>query len=167
MSGGGPLDRVSVRRVQEALDKARSKAKVQALAATARTARDAAGALGCPLGAIVKSLVFTVDGSPVMALVAGDRQCDTVVLAEALGAAGPIGRADADLVRKSTGFAIGGVAPVALACAMPVVIDVSLGRFDRVFAAAGHPHCVFASTLAELVRLTGGRIVNGLSRTGI
>ena len=118
------------------------------MASTARSAEDAAASIGTPLGSIVKSLVFTVGGAPVMALVAGDRRCDTKALAGALGREGRVRRADADAVRDATGFAIGGVAPVAHETKLPVAIDASLG-FETVYAAAGHPHCVFATTLAS------------------
>jgi prolyl-tRNA editing enzyme YbaK/EbsC (Cys-tRNA(Pro) deacylase) len=150
------LATASVRRVQEALAAAGSAARVVALAETARSAEDAARAVGCPLGAIVKSLVFTIGPQPVMALVAGDRRCAVERLPAALGIAGKARRADADEVRAATGYAIGGVAPVGHA--LPVVIDASLERFAEVWAAAGHPHCVFPTTAAELARLTGGRI---------
>lgn len=153
-----PLAHPAVRRVQAALAEAGSAAQVIALSLTARSAEDAAASIGTPLGSIVKSLVFTVGGTPVMALVAGDRRCDTAALAGALGREGKVRRADADAVRDATGFAIGGVAPVAHDTKLPVVIDVSLGRFETVYAAAGHPHCVFATTIAELERLTGGTV---------
>jgi prolyl-tRNA editing enzyme YbaK/EbsC (Cys-tRNA(Pro) deacylase) len=98
----------------------------------------------------------------VQALVAGDRRCDPSALARALGLADPVGRADADRVRDETGFAIGGVAPVGARHPLPAAIDASLGRFATVYAAAGHPHCVFATSVEELVRLTGGIVVEGL-----
>jgi prolyl-tRNA editing enzyme YbaK/EbsC (Cys-tRNA(Pro) deacylase) len=145
----------AVARVQAALAAAGSKARVMALAETARSAEDAAASIGCALGAIVKSLVFLADGRPVMALVAGDRRCDTAALAAALGRT-KVKRADADAVREATGFTIGGVAPLGHPAPLPVAIDASLGRFDRIFAAAGHPHCVFPTVLAELTRITGG-----------
>lgn len=150
------LGNASVRRVQAALAAAGSDARVIELAATARTARDAAAALGVEVGAIVKSLVFLAGSRPVMALVAGDRQCDPRALLQALGLPGTPRRADADLVRDATGFAIGGVAPVGHPAPLPTAIDASLGRFERVYAAAGHPHCVFATSVDELRRLTGG-----------
>lgn len=145
-----------MRRVQEALAAAGSAARVVALAETARSAEDAARAVGCPLGAIVKSLVFTIGTQPVMVLVAGDRRCDPAALPAAFGIDGKVRRADAEQVRAATAYAIGGVAPVGHT--LPVVIDASLDRFDEVWAAAGHPHCVFPTTVAELVRLTRGRI---------
>lgn len=148
-------DSASVRRVRAALEAAGSPAAIVELAETARSAEDAARAVGCPLGAIVKSLVFAIDGRPVMALVAGDRRCDIAALPAALGIAGKATRADADLAREATGFAIGGVAPVGHA--LPVVVDASLRRFAEVWAAAGHPFCVFRTTPEELLRLTGGR----------
>ena len=162
----GPLERPSVRRVAEALSAAGSEAQVIELAATARTAEDAAASLDCPLGAIVKSLVFTIGNDPVMALVAGDRRCDTKALARELGRTETVKRADADTVRDATGFAIGGVAPVGHATKIPIVIDDSLRRFDPVFAAAGHPHCVFAINVDDLVRVSGGRLSASVSEGG-
>ena len=160
------LERPAVRRVQAALAAAGSETQVIALDGTARSAEDAARSVGVALGAIVKSLVFSVGGQPVMALVAGDRRCDTRVLAAALGLAGKVARADADAVRAATGFTIGGVPPLAHAEALPTAIDASLGRFETVYAAAGHPHCVFATTPDELVRLTGAPLVEGLGAPG-
>ena len=153
-----PIAHPAVRRVQAALAEAGSEAQVIALASTARSAEDAAASIGTPLGSIVKSLVFTVGGGPVMALVAGDRRCDQKALGRALGREGRVHRADADAVRSATGFSIGGVAPVAHETPLPVAIDASLGRFETVYAAAGHPHCVFATTVDELERLTRGTV---------
>ena len=153
-----PIAHPAVRRVQAALAEAGSGAEVIALASTARSAEDAAQSIGTPLGSIVKSLVFTVAGTPVMALVAGDRRCDAQALGQALGREGKVRRADADAVRAATGFSIGGVAPLAHETPLPVAIDASLGRFETVYAAAGHPHCVFATTIDELERLTGGTV---------
>jgi prolyl-tRNA editing enzyme YbaK/EbsC (Cys-tRNA(Pro) deacylase) len=157
------LERASVRRVQAALESAGSEARVMALAETARTAEDAARSLGTDVGAIVKSLLFTVGGAPVLALVAGDRRCDAGALPAALGLQGRARRADAEAVREATGFSIGGVAPLGHPRALPTAIDASLGRFATVYAAAGHPHCVFATTRDELARLTDGAVVEGLS----
>lgn len=123
----GLLARASVRRVVQSLQEHGAETDVVALSETARTAADAARALDVPTGAIVKSLVFALDGEPVMALVAGDRQCVADALPPALGREGSVTRADADLVRRATGFAIGGVALVGHLQPMPVVIDASLG----------------------------------------
>ena len=164
MSGIEILEGPSVRRVRRALVDAGAEDKVRALADTARSARDAANALGCELGAIVKSLVFTVGGTPAMALVAGDRMCAEKELGAILGLAGKVRRCDAELVRTATGFAIGGVSPIGLVGPLPCAIDASLGRFETIWAAAGHPHCVFPTTAAELARLTGGTVSEALAR---
>lgn len=160
---GDRIDHPAVRRVQAALVAKGSRAEVIELAETARTAADAARAVGVEVGAIVKSLVFTIDGLPVIALIAGDRRCDTKALAPALGRTGLVARADAERVRAATGFVIGGVAPFAYPAPLPTAIDDSLGRFDTVYAAAGHPHCVFPTTAFELSLLTGGAVVKGIS----
>ncbi len=158
------LTRPAVQRVLDALREKAARHDVIALTETARTAQDAANALGCDVGAIVKSLVFAVGGKPVMALVAGDRMGDTDALPGVLGLDGRCKRADADMVREATGFTIGGVAPVGHATALPIAIDESLGRFEAIYAAAGHPHCVFQTTLAELQRLTGGAVSSAVSK---
>ena len=148
----------SVRRVRAALAAHGLGDRIVELAGTARTAEDAARACGVEAGAIVKSLVFEIAGEPVLALVAGDRRCDLAALPAALGRQGDARRCDADKVRAATGFAIGGVAPVGHLAPLPTAIDASLGRFPRLFAAAGHPHCVFATDLVELTRLTAGTV---------
>lgn len=157
------LDNASVRRVREALADAGALHEVVALPTSARTAQEAADSLGVPLGAIVKSLVFVIAGRPVMALIAGDRQCVTKALPQALGLDGKVSRADADTVRQATGFAIGGVAPVGHPDVLPIAIDASLGRFEAVWAAAGHPHCVFRTSLDELRRITPGVVAEEIS----
>ena len=157
------LDHPAVRRVQAALRERGSRAEVIELETTARTAADAARSLGVAVGAIVKSLLFTIDGDPVMALVAGDRRCDTRALPAAFGRNGLVLRADAERVRAVTGFVIGGVAPLGHPRPLPTAIDDSLGRFETVYAAAGHPHCVFPTTMLELSLLTGGAVVKDLS----
>lgn len=159
-----PCDNKSVQRVRAALTAAGSTAEIIALADTARSAEDAAASVGCDLGAIVKSLVFRVGETPVMALVAGDRQCDLKALPAALGLEGKARRADADMVRAATGFAIGGVAPVGHPAPIPIAVDASLGRFETIYAAAGHPYCVFGTTFDELVRLTDGRSSEAIAR---
>lgn len=157
------LENPSVQRVRQVLVYAGAGDKVIAVAETTRSAAEAAAALGVELGAIVKSLVFTIGGEPVMALVAGDRQCDTKALRDALGLSGKVKRPDADVVRAATGFAIGGVSPLAHTTKLPMAIDKSLGRFEAVYAAAGHPHCVFPSTLDELEALTGGIVTDAIA----
>ena len=159
------LQHPSVMRVRAWLAEAGSPAEVIELNETARSAQDAADSIGTELGSIVKSLVFAVAGQPVMALVAGDRQCDTKALAAVLGLDGKAKRADADMVRDAIGFAIGGVAPVAHERDLQMAIDTSLGRFATVYAAAGHPYCVFATSLDELERLTGATLAEEIGKT--
>ncbi len=158
------LDNRTVQRVIKILEAHNITDRVVALSATARSAQDAADSIGCALGAIVKSLVFDINGGAVMALVAGDRQCDTKRLPDCLNLTGKCQRADPDLVRRSTGMAIGGVAPIGHTTKIPIVIDESLGRFELIYAAAGHPYCVFQTTIPELVDLTGASILPGISK---
>lgn len=152
------LERDAVKRVRAALKAAGVGDKVIELAETARSAAEAAQALGVAQGQIVKSLVFTVGTRYVMALVAGDHKCREDQLPRALNLAGAVVRPGADLVRAVTGFSIGGVAPVGLTAKLPVVIDASLKRFDKVYAAAGHTHCVFETSVGELKKMTGGLV---------
>lgn len=152
------LERLAVRCVREALARKGVHERIVVLEESAATAEAAAAALGVELGAIVKSLVFLVGPDPVLVLVAGDRRCAAERLPELTGLQGEVRKADAATVQKVTGFSIGGVAPVGLLRPLPTVIDASLGRFPRVYAAAGHPHCLFETNLDELAFLTGGRI---------
>jgi len=126
-------------------------------AQSTRTAQEAADAIGTSVAQIVKSLGFVAGGQLVLALVSGANQADTDKLGALLGA--PVERADARTVREATGFAIGGVPPVAHATPMPTFIDEDLLKYDELFAAAGTPHAVFRITPDELVRITGGRVV--------
>jgi len=157
------LEHPAVIRVQTSLRDKGSEADVITLPEAVPTAEAAAAALGAELGAIVKSLVFTIDGEAVMALIAGDRRCDTKALPQAFGRTGLVMRPDADRVREVTGFAIGGVAPIGHPKPVATVIDDSLGRFETIYAAAGHPQCVFPTTVLELSLLTGGAMARGLS----
>jgi len=149
------LERESVRRFRAALEAAGSAAQVIELAETARSAEDAARAIGCELGQIVKSLVFAIDGAPVLALIAGDRCCRAGELGEALARPGKVGRADVDLVKAATGYSIGGVPPFGHVSPLPAAIDGSLWRYPVVYAAAGHPFCVFPATPGELAAMAG------------
>lgn len=144
----------SVERVVAALRAGGVNADVKEFDESTRTAVDAAHALGVPVGAIVKSLVFAADGAPVLVLASGDHQVDTTKVARVLDVA-HVGRADADLVRDATGFAIGGVAPLGHPHPLRTVIDTHLASFDVIWAAAGTPKTVFATTYDELLQLTG------------
>ena len=121
------------------------------------TAADAAAAIGVEVAQIVKSLVFVVDGTPVMALVAGHNRLDERRLAAALGG-GKVQRADADLVKSATGYSIGGVPPFGHATELRTVVDEDLVALPEVWAAAGTAHDVFPLSPADLVRVTGGAV---------
>lgn len=126
-----------------------------------RTAEEAAAAIGCAVDQIVKSLVFAVDDEPVIALVSGSNQLNAGKLARLRNAGRKrVKRADADLVREATGYAIGGVPPFGHAHALPVYIDEHLITFDVVWAAAGTPNTVFAIRPDALVRATGGVVAD-------
>jgi len=149
----------AARRVQAALEAAGIDAAVVQLADSATTAQKAADALGVVVGQIAKSLVFrAVDsGRAVLVIVAGDRRVAEGRVAAQLGEA--IERADPPFVREHTGFAIGGVAPVAHARPLLAFVDPSLRRFDRVWVGGGTPHCVFGiapDALCGLVCSQGG-----------
>ena len=145
----------STERVAQALRDAGAGGQVRQLEDSTRTALEAAAALGVPVGAIVKSLVFTADGAPVLVLASGDHQVDPAKVAAALSAE-TVKRADADTVRAATGYPIGGVAPIAHPQQLRTVVDTHLASYDVLWAAAGTPHAVFPTTYDELVRLTTG-----------
>jgi prolyl-tRNA editing enzyme YbaK/EbsC (Cys-tRNA(Pro) deacylase) len=148
----------SVRRVEEALAAAGGGHKVIALEQSARTSAQAASAVGCKVDQIAKSLVFkaTTSQRAVLVIASGANRVDEGKVAALI--AEPVGRADADFVRQRTGFAIGGVAPVAHAEPLTILIDEDLMRWPEIWAAAGHPNTVFKLTPADLVRLTSGRV---------
>jgi Cys-tRNA(Pro) deacylase len=124
-----------------------------------KTAADAAAAIGVEVGQIVKSLVFLVDGTPVVALVAGDNQLDEKKLATVHGGA-DVSRADADAVRAATGFPIGGVPPLGHAEPLRVYVDRDLQRFAEVWAAAGTWTDVFPVAPDDLVRASNGTLAD-------
>jgi prolyl-tRNA editing enzyme YbaK/EbsC (Cys-tRNA(Pro) deacylase) len=122
-----------------------------------KTAQQAADAMGCELGQIVKSLVFVVGEKPVVALVAGDRRGDTGAISALLGG-GEVTFAGADTVRSATGYAIGGVSPFDLPAELPVLADSSLSRFEVVYPAAGTPTSMVRMRLDDLLDLSGAHI---------
>jgi len=134
-------------------------------AETTRTAQDAAHAIGCQVAQIVKSLLFIVDGQPVMALVSGINRLDERKLATLRGVGRKqVERADADTAKAATGFSIGGVPPFGHTSRLPVYVDEDLTHFDVVWAAAGTPFAVFAITPEELVRASQASVAD-LKRT--
>tara|TARA_Y100000590_G_scaffold394792_1_gene474225 strand:+ start:1154 stop:1636 length:483 start_codon:yes stop_codon:yes gene_type:complete len=149
------LNKEPVKRVQGFIKKFDPKLEVLVLDTTARTAKDAANSLGCEVGAIVKSLLFRAEGSFLICLIAGDRRCSLNKLKKILKKQ-DVSMANADEVKTNTGFSIGGVAPVAHITNLEVLIDKSLNRFQFIFAAAGHPNCVFKITYDKLIKITNG-----------
>ena len=149
------LNKEPVKRVQEFIKKFDPKLEVLVLDTTARTARDAANSLKCEVGAIVKSLLFKAENSFLVCLIAGDKRCSLNKLKKILQKKN-VAMANADEVKKNTGFSIGGVAPVSHISNLDVLVDKSLSRFQFVFAAAGHPNCVFKIKYDQLIKITKG-----------
>jgi len=149
------LNKEPVKKVKEFIKKFDPKLEVLVLDTTARTAQDAANSLKCEVGAIVKSLLFRSENSFLICLIAGDKRCSLNKLKKILQKK-DVSMANADEVKKNTGFSIGGVAPVAHATSLDILIDKSLNRFPYIFAAAGHPNCVFKITYKELIKITNG-----------
>jgi prolyl-tRNA editing enzyme YbaK/EbsC (Cys-tRNA(Pro) deacylase) len=149
----------SAARVQEALKALGISRPVTEMASTTRSAEDAARAVGCEVGQIAKSLVFKGAGShrAVLVVTSGANRVNESALARLLGE--PILKADAEFVRQTTGFSIGGVPPVGHRQALTVLIDEDLFRYPDIWAAAGTPRAVFKLTPQELQRITGGRVV--------
>jgi prolyl-tRNA editing enzyme YbaK/EbsC (Cys-tRNA(Pro) deacylase) len=149
----------SAQKVQRALQALGLTLQVVELPNSTRTAAEAAEAVGSQLGQIVKSLVFRgeVSGKPVLILASG---ANRVNLESVTGLVGePLGKADADYVRQQTGFAIGGVPPLGHSQALDAWIDEDLFQYTEIWAAAGTPNAVFRLAPADLLRMTGGRVV--------
>ena len=149
------LNKEPVKRVKEFIIKFDTKLNILVLDTTARTAKDAANSLQCKVGAIVKSLLFRAESSFLICLIAGDRRCSLNKLKKILQKK-DVSIANADEVKTNTGFSIGGVSPVAHITNLDVLVDKSLSRFQFVFAAAGHPNCVFKITYDQLIKITNG-----------
>jgi len=145
----------SVTTVREALKLRGATGEVRRLDDSARTAREAADALGIEVGQIASSLVFLADGAPVLVMASGGHRVDTDKLSAILDGA-VITKANADDVRTATGFAIGGVAPVGHPEPLRTIVDIALAQYDVVWAAGGHPHYVFPTSYDELLRITAG-----------
>ena len=148
----------SLRRVQDALAAKGFEVSVATFPESTRTSAEAAAAIGCTVAQIAKSLVFRAAESdrPVLVIASGDNRVDTGKVAALLGE--KISRADADFVRARTGFAIGGVAPLAHKEPPLVLIDRDLLAHDRIWAAAGAPNAVFPLAPQDLESLTGGLV---------
>jgi prolyl-tRNA editing enzyme YbaK/EbsC (Cys-tRNA(Pro) deacylase) len=144
----------AVDRVEEALKAGGVQPRTKWFESATPTAVSAAAELGVEVGAIANSLVFTIDGEPLLVMTSGAHRVDTAWLGARLG--GTIRRADAETVKAATGQTIGGVAPVGHPAPIRTIVDTALAGYPEVWAAAGHAHTVFATTFEELVRITGG-----------
>jgi len=145
----------SVIHVRTSLARLGAQGEVRRLDDSARTAKEAAAALGIEVGQIASSLIFLADDKPVLVVASGAHRVDIDRLSVILGGAA-ITKASADDVRSATGFAIGGVSPVGHPEPLRTIIDVALSQYDEVWAAGGHPHYVFPTNYDELLRITGG-----------
>ena len=151
------LNKEPVKRVIEALSKFNENLKVQILEKTARTAKEAANALNCEEGAIVKSLVFKTETEFLVCLISGDKRCSLNKLKKVISKK-DVSMASADDVKAQTGFTIGGVSPVGHINELNIIIDKTLERFQIVYAAAGHPNSIFKIDILKLKDLTKGRV---------
>lgn len=149
----------SVLELREILQTLGLACEILELSESTRTAPDAAAAVGCGLGQIVKSLIFKgkLTGKPILALVSGRNRADEGELTVLIGE--PIERANPEFVHIVTGFAIGGVPPVGHPQSIQTYIDEDLMQYNEVWSAAGTPHAVFKSSPSDLVRITGGTVV--------
>ena len=153
------LDKEPVKRVEKALKEFDKSLRVIVLDESARTAKEAASSLKCEVGAIVKSLLFRTEGSFVLCLVAGDKRCSLNKLKKIFNKR-DISMANPTEVKTQTGYTIGGVSPIGHINKINILIDYSLDRFLELFAAAGHPNCIFKINFEELIKITNGKIEN-------
>ena len=151
------LDKEPVKRVEKFLKGFDQSLEVIVLENSARTAKDAAIALGCDVGAIVKSLLFKTGDNFTLCLVAGDKRCSLNKLKKIKNIK-DISMASPEEVKNQTGYTIGGVSPVGHLNKLEIFIDKSLERFNELFAAAGHPNCVFKVNFNDIQKITNGKV---------
>jgi len=151
------LNKEPVLRAEKSLKQFNPNLKVIVLEQTARTANDASTALGCKVGAIVKSLLFRAGEDFVLCLVSGDRRCSLNKLKKILSEKN-VSMANPEDVKKATGYTIGGVSPIGHLTKIKIIIDETLNRFSSIFAAAGHPNAVFEISFENLIKITSGEI---------
>ena len=150
----GVKEKAAVKRVLAALHEHGLEGEVHVLSDSARTAQEAADALGILVGQVASSIVFKLDDeSPLLVITSGRHRVDTKLVAEKLGVQ-KLHRVDADYVKEKSGFSIGGVSPVGWVNPVTILIDEALNDYDVVWAAAGHPHSVYPTTYAELIKCT-------------
>ena len=151
------LDKEPVKRAQKALKSFDQSLSVIVLDDSARTAKDAAASLKCEVGAIVKSLLFKTENSFILCLIAGDKRCSLNKLKKLINKKN-ISMAKPEDVKTHTGFTIGGVSPVGHINSVEILIDNFLKRFSFLYAAAGHPNCVFKIDFINLKKITNGKV---------
>ena len=151
------LDKEPVKRAEKFLKDFDQSLEVIVLENSARTAQDAAGALDCNVGAIIKSLLFRTGDGFTLCLVAGDKRCSLNRLKEITGKK-DVSMATPEDVKTQTGYTIGGVSPIGHLKKIEIIIDNSLERFNELFAAAGHPNCVFKINLNDIQKITNGKV---------
>ena len=152
------LNKEPVKRAQECLKKFDENKKIKVLEQTARTAEDASKALECEVGAIVKSLLFKAGNGFILCLVSGDKKCSLNKLKK-ITQKNDLSMASPDQVKTQTGYTIGGVSPVGLINRIEIFMDSSLERFKKLYAAAGHPNCIFEINFEELHSITSSKIM--------
>jgi Cys-tRNA(Pro) deacylase len=151
------LDKEPVKRAKKALKDFDKLLSVIVLDDSARTAKDAALSLNCEVGAIVKSLLFRTEDSFILCLIAGDKRCSINKLKKITNKKN-ISMANPEEVKIQTGYTIGGVSPVGHIALVEILIDNSLKRFNDLYAAAGHPNCVFKIDFEKLQKITNGKV---------
>ncbi len=151
------LDKEPVKRVEKFLKEFNPNLNIILLESSARTALEAASSLNCEVGAIVKSLLFKTENTFTLCLVAGDKKASLNKIKKILNIKDAF-MASADEVKNVTGFTIGGVSPIGHLNKINIYIDNSLERFDNLYAAAGHPNCVFKINFNDLQKITNGLI---------
>jgi len=151
------LDKEPVKRIERFLKDFDKSLEVIILENSARTAQDAATALGCDVGAIIKSLLFKTEDSFILCLVSGDKRCSLNKLKEIKNKK-DVSMASPEDVKTQTGYTIGGVSPVGHLEKIEIIIDNSLERFNELFAAAGHPNCVFKINFSNIQKITNGKV---------
>ena len=151
------LDKEPVKRAEKFLKDFDQSLEVIVLENSARTAQDAATALECKVGAIVKSLLFKAENTFILCLVAGDKRCSLNKLKK-IKDKKDISMASPEEVKTQTGYTIGGVSPVGHLEKIEIIIDNSLERFNELFAAAGHPNCVFKTNYNDIQKITNGKV---------
>ena len=153
------LNNEPVKRVKNALNEFNKKINIQILTNTARSAQDAAKALDCKVGAIIKSLILRRGDDYILCLVSGNKRCSLNKLKKICNSK-DMSMADAQKVKEITGFTIGGVSPVGSINNLEIFIDINLKEFDILYGAAGHPNAIFKINFTDLQKITSGKIMD-------